>query len=97
MQTDLREEARWRLLALAVALVALLATAMVPSVRRDACHLAWARVQEALQAHLADATPPMPATSFGDHYYQWSLLACPTGPRSDQTPTNEPGPVPAPR
>ncbi|MGC9317433.1 MAG: hypothetical protein ACP5KN_05285 [Armatimonadota bacterium] len=69
----------WRTLALVAALAALLATAMVPALTPDKATEVRDEVGEALHARMTDFPPPVPATSFGDHYYQWSHVACPAG------------------
>ncbi|MEA3399736.1 MAG: hypothetical protein U9R79_00690 [Armatimonadota bacterium] len=69
----------WRTVALVAAVAALLATAMVPALTPDATQPIRGEVGQALHARMQDFPPPAPATSFGDHYYRWSHVACPSG------------------
>ncbi len=79
MEARRRRDQIWRALVMVAALLAVLATVMIPAITREAARQARAEVQDAVQVHMADFPPVMPATSVGDHYYQWSLFACPTG------------------
>lgn len=79
MQPGERRIGVLRTIALTAALLAVMASVMVPGLTREAALRARAEVQAAVQAHMADFPPPMPATSIGDTYYQWSTVTCPSG------------------
>ncbi len=79
MQRGERRSRIVRTIAMAAALLAVMASVMVPGLTREAAVQARAEVRAAVHAHMADFPPPMPATSIGDPYYQWSTVACPDG------------------
>jgi len=66
-------------LVMAAALLAVMASVMVPGLTGEAALRVRADVRAAISAHMADFPPPMPAMSIGDPYYQWSTVVCPTG------------------
>lgn len=68
-----------RTVVLVVLTAAMAAAAMVPALDRPAGATMDDELSAAIDAHLADFPPPAPASYVGDHYYQWSAMACPTG------------------
>jgi len=73
-----RGDWRWTFVFVAL-LAAMLATALMPALRRTAPRTARTHVAETAPRPLTDFPPPMPAMSIGDHYYEWSHAVCPTG------------------
>lgn len=60
-----------------VALAVLTATIMVLALSSQALQQARAATCAAVAAFFEDYPPPLPATSIGDPYYQWSLFTYP--------------------
>lgn len=62
-----------------VATAAVAAATMVPAPERPATTAAPDELAAAIHQHLSDFPPPAPVSYTGDHYYQWSVVACPSG------------------
>ena len=62
-----------------VALAVLMTTIMVPALSRQALQRARAATCAAVAAYFEDYPRPLPATSIGDPYYQWSVFTYSTG------------------
>jgi len=75
---------------LVVLTAAMAAAAMVPALDRGVGRTTATELAAAIEEHLADFPPPAPASYVGDHYYQWSTMACPNGaytaPASERRP-----------
>lgn len=73
----------WSAVVIIVVLLLALATVMVPDLGPEAAR-AWERTaRPALEQCLESAPPVLPASSFGDPYYEWSRLARPVSREAD--------------
>jgi len=74
----------WSAIAIIVVLLLALATVMVPDLGPETARAWQTTGQPALEQCLESTPPILPASNFGDPYYEWYHLAqpVPTGPGS---------------